>query len=126
MSCARRVMTVHAHPLTQRSSVSCARDGARQCYSLCDAIKQIGEWELGTLQNPAAIHLALTLPTSRNAAAFVSDVKKALALLRSDPKKWSGGTAGLYGTLSKLPSAFIEESAKVFLDTMTECVAEAV
>jgi len=95
------------------------------CYSLCDAIKQIGDWELGTLQNPAAIHLALTLPSSRNAAAFISDVKKALALLRSDPAKWSGGTAGLYGTLSKLPSAFIEESAKVFLDTMTECVAEA-
>jgi sphinganine-1-phosphate aldolase len=91
------------------------------CYSLCDALKQTGDWELATLQNPPAVHLALTLPSSRNAKAFVADLEAALQLLRSDPAKWSGGTAGLYGTLSKLPSAFIEESAKVFLDTMTVC-----
>lgn len=94
------------------------------CYSLCDALKQTGEWELATLQHPPAVHLALTLPSSRNAKAFVSDLKAALELLRSDPAKWSGGTAGLYGTLSKLPSAFIEESAKVFLDTMTVACAD--
>ena len=94
------------------------------CYSLCDALKETGEWELATLQNPPAVHLAVTLPSSRNAAAFIADLEAALALLRSDPKKFSGGTAGLYGTASKLPEAFIEESAKVFLDMMTVCATE--
>ena len=91
------------------------------CYSLVDALKHIGGWELATLQKPASVHLALTLPSSRNVDAFVNDLQAALDLVRSDPKKWSGGSAGLYGTLSKLPPAFLEESAKVFLDTMSHC-----
>jgi sphinganine-1-phosphate aldolase len=91
------------------------------CYSLADALKEVGGWELGTLQKPAAVHLALTLPSSRNADAFIADLREAMAMLKSDPARWSGGTAGLYGTASKMPSAFIEETVKVFLDTMSEC-----
>lgn len=102
-----------------------AEDSGVNCYSLCDALKETGGWELATLQHPPGIHLALTLPSSRNAAAFVADLEAALQLLRADPQKWSGGTAGLYGTLSKLPSAFIEDSAKVFLDTMTVCARDS-
>ena len=90
------------------------------CYSLIDALKQVGQWELATLQKPAAVHLALTLPSSRNADVFIHEMKEALAMLRADPAKWSGGTAGLYGSATKMPAAFIEESAKVFLDAMTE------
>lgn len=98
--------------------------GGINVYSLADAIKQLGGWELATLQKPPAVHLALTLPSARNADAFITDLNAAVALVKSDPVKWSGGTAGLYGTLSKLPPAFIEESAKVFLDTMSHCCTE--
>ena len=52
------------------------------------------------------------------------DLHAAVELVQSEPEKWSGGSAGLYGTLSKLPPAFIEESAKVFLDTMSSLVEE--
>ena len=98
---------------------------ALNCYSLCDVLKEnFGGWELATLQRPASVHLALTLPSARNAAAFIEDLKAAVATLRADPGKWSGGTAGLYGTASKLPAAFVEESAKIFLDTMYHCVTE--
>ena len=38
---------------------------------------------------------------------------------------FAGGAAGLYGTLSKLPPAFLEESAKVFLDTMSQCASDS-
>ncbi len=72
------------------------------CYALCDAMKDLRSWDLATLQSPPSIHLALTLPTSRNAHAFVSDLKIALQMLRDHPEKYSGGTAGLYGTASKV------------------------
>ena len=95
------------------------------CYSLCDAMKQVGGWELATLQRPSSVHFALTLGSSRHADAFLADLRTAVGLLRDDPETWAGGTAGLYGTLTKLPAAFIEESAKVFLDTLTHCAEEA-
>ena len=105
--------------------VAFAGEDGVNVYSLADALKQTGGWELATLQKPASVHLALTLPSSKNAEAFVSDLKAAVALVKSEPEKWSGGTAGLYGTLSKLPPAFLEESAKVFLDTMSHCCTAA-
>ena len=104
--------------------VAFAGEGGVNCYSLCDALKQQGEWELATLQYPPAVHFALTLTSARNAGAFIRDLAAALQLVHSDAAKWSGGTAGLYGTLSKLPPQFLEESAKVFLDTMTVCATE--
>ena len=104
--------------------VAFAGESGVNCYSLCDALKQVGSWELATLQHPAAVHFALTLTSSGNARGFISDLTTAIGLLRSDPAKWSGGTAGLYGTLSQLPAAFLEESAKVYLDTMSVCTAD--
>ena len=41
--------------------------------------------------------------------------------VRSEPEKYKGGSAGLYGMASSLPTSFIEETAKVYLDTMTAC-----
>ena len=82
-------------------------------------MKDLRGWELATLQRPAAVHLALTLPSSSNAETFADDLRLAVAMVRDNPEKYSGGTAGLYGTASKLPASFVEESAKVYLDIMT-------
>jgi len=95
------------------------------CYSLCDALKDIRGWDLATLQRPASVHLALTLPSSANADIFIDDLKQAVQMVRADPVKYAGGTAGLYGTASKMPASFVEESAKVFLDVMTTAAEEA-
>lgn len=94
------------------------------CYSLCDALKEVRGWDLATLQRPPSVHLALTLPTSENADQFIDDLKQAVAKVKADPQKYSGGTAGLYGTASKMPASFVEESAKVFLDVMTMAAEE--
>ena len=67
-------------------------------------------WELATLQNPPALHLALTLPTSRNAQQFVDDLRAAVKAVGEQPDKFKGGTAGIYGTAASVPSAFLEES----------------
>ena len=87
-------------------------------YSLVDCVKDLGGWELATLQNPPAAHLALTLPTSRNADIFIEDLRQAVNAVRSDTSgKYSGGTAGIYGMAASLPAAFVAESVKVYLDT---------
>ncbi|KAL1507256.1 hypothetical protein AB1Y20_008105 [Prymnesium parvum] len=86
-------------------------------YSLCDAMKDLRGWDLATLQNPPAAHLALTLPSSRNATQFSRDLLETVATLRADKSgKYSGGTAGIYGMCASLPASFIEESVKVCLD----------
>mmetsp|Transcript_61992 Transcript_61992/g.103050 ORF Transcript_61992/g.103050 Transcript_61992/m.103050 type:complete len:592 (+) Transcript_61992:2-1777(+) len=89
------------------------------CYSIADCLKEEGGWELATLQNPPAVHLALTLPTSKNAPRFIDDLRTAVSTVRSDTSgKFRGGTAGLYGMAASVPAAFIAESAKVYLDMM--------
>ena len=50
-----------------------------------------------------------------------SITREAVRIVQADPKKYSGGTAGLYGTAAQMPAAFVEESAKAYLDTMFTC-----
>jgi sphinganine-1-phosphate aldolase len=70
------------------------------------------------------VHLALTLPTSKNADRFIADLREAVVRVRSDTTgKYSGGTAGMYGMAASMPSGFVEESVKVFLDTCTAAPA---
>lgn len=89
------------------------------CYSVKDCMKEIGGWDLATLQNPAAIHLALTLPSSKNVDKFIADLRTAVLTVSADAEgKYKKGTAGIYGMAASVPPAFIAESAKVFLDTM--------
>ena len=84
------------------------------------AAQEIGGWDLATLQSPPAVHLALTLPTSRNADKFISDLRLAVAAVRADTVgKYAEGTAGIYGMAASMPAGFVEESAKVFLDLFT-------
>ena len=46
-------------------------------------MQEIGGWDLATLQSPPAIHLALTLPTSRKADKFISDLRLAVDAVRA-------------------------------------------
>ncbi|EOD12764.1 hypothetical protein EMIHUDRAFT_316847 [Emiliania huxleyi CCMP1516] len=117
------IPTIGGLELVGRADACVVAFGAKQgsglnCYSVADCLKEIGGWELATLQNPAAVHLAVTLPTAKNATRFVDELR---AAVRSEPEKYKGGSAGLYGMASSLPTSFIEETAKVYLDTMTAC-----
>jgi len=126
---AAAVPTVEGLELVGRADACVVAFGAKKssglnCYSVSDALKEIGGWELATLQNPPAVHLAVTLPTSKNAERFVADLRVAVERVRAEPEKYKGGSAGLYGMASSLPSGFIEETVKVYLDTMTACPDE--
>lgn len=90
-------------------------------YSVADAMKDLGGWDLASCQHPPSVHLALTLPTSKNADQFVDDLQRAVRLVREDTTgKYKGGTAGIYGTAASLPASFVEESVKVYLDAYTK------
>ena len=98
-----------------------AKGSKLNCYSIADALKALHGWDLASCQNPPAVHLALTRPTAKNAAAFVENLREAVAVVRSDTTgKYSGGTAGVYGMAASLPPSFIEDSVKIYLDTMTK------
>lgn len=53
-------------------------------YSLCDAMRELRGWDIATLQSPPAAHLALTLPSSKNASQFARDLKDTVGVLRED------------------------------------------
>jgi len=86
-------------------------------------MKETKGWDLATLQSPAAVHLALTLPSSSNAQQFAEDLREAVQTVQGDTMgKWVGGNAGIYGLAASVPASFIEESVKVYLDTYTKAV----
>ncbi len=97
-------------------------DAGFTCYAVADCLASDYGWELASLQNPPAVHLALTLPTSKNADVFVDNLRSAVAKVRADPGNYAS-TAGIYGMASSLPTSFIEETVKVYLDTMMTAVS---
>ena len=78
------IPTIGGLELVGRADACVVAFGAKQgsglnCYSVADCLKEIGGWELATLQNPAAVHLAVTLPTAKNATRFVDELRAAVA-----------------------------------------------
>lgn len=91
-------------------------------YAIADCMQQRSEWELASCQNPSCIHLALTLPTSRNADLFLSDLQAAVTILRESSDGDFASTAGLYGMASSLPTNFVETAVGAYLDAMLDPV----
>merc|ERR1719399_1140441 len=105
----KAIATIEGIELVGRADVCVVGFGAAQgsglnCYSIKDCMKEIGGWDLATLQNPPAIHLALPLPSSRNADRFIDDLRVAVATVREDVEgKYVKGTAGIYGMAASVP-----------------------
>mmetsp|Transcript_41704 Transcript_41704/g.116225 ORF Transcript_41704/g.116225 Transcript_41704/m.116225 type:complete len:552 (-) Transcript_41704:450-2105(-) len=90
------------------------------CYSVGDCMQQKHGWDLQSCQNPPCIHLALTLPTSKNADQFLADLRDAVETVRADTSKAYASTAGMYGMAASLPATFLEDAAGAYLDAMIE------
>lgn len=91
-------------------------------YAVSDCMKSRFGWELQTCQNPPCSHLAVTLPSAKNAEQFLLDLREAVKLVKTDSSKFSS-TAGMYGMAASLPSTFLEDAAGAYLDAMTEAIA---
>ncbi|KAI1400441.1 PLP-dependent transferase [Hypoxylon fuscum] len=98
-------------------------------YDVADAMHARG-WHLNALQNPPAIHVAVTLPVTKVWDRLVADLEAVVEAEREKervravegkgPKgKATGDTAALYGVAGSLPNkAVVVDLATGFLDLM--------
>jgi sphinganine-1-phosphate aldolase len=97
-------------------------------YDIADGMSGLG-WHLNALQDPAAIHVAFTIPTAAAVDNLITDL---LTLVEREtakaderkragvkPDRRRGDTAALYGVAGSLPDkSIVSRLAEGFLDTL--------
>ncbi|KAK0384302.1 hypothetical protein NLU13_8390 [Sarocladium strictum] len=98
-------------------------------YDIADAMSTKG-WHLNSLQNPPAIHVAVTLPVSRAWERFMLDLEDVVEAEREKERvrqvqgkgakgKAMGDSAALYGVAGSLPNkSVVVDLATGFLDLL--------
>ena len=90
-------------------------------YSVYDKLAK-KKWKLGVLQKPAALNLNITAFNVDTIDAFVSDVKEAVKEILANPGEKKSGMAVVYGSMQKMPEAFVEEGAKIAIESILNLV----
>jgi sphinganine-1-phosphate aldolase len=106
-------------PVGHQFMVVCFGSNELDIYRIKDVMAETGGWTLNDLQNPAAVHLCVTLPVaSRGAAEFLADLQTSVEKVRKEGNcNAKQGTAGIYGSVGSVPSGSIEYLLNVFVDT---------
>jgi len=87
-------------------------------YELADALSAKG-WHLNALQDPPAIHVAVTLPIVRAVDALIQDIEEVVEAHRGHVSTKKGDTAALYGVAGALPDkSIVRDLASGFIDTL--------
>ncbi|KAI9889709.1 MAG: hypothetical protein M1814_005008 [Vezdaea aestivalis] len=98
-------------------------------YDVADQMSAKG-WHLNALQDPPAIHIAVTLPIVKVVDKFLEDLAAVVEAIKEDERvriaegkgkkgEAKGDAAALYGVAGSLPTkSVVEELAKAFLDTL--------
>jgi len=98
-------------------------------YDIADGMSAKG-WHLNALQNPAAIHIAVTLPIVAASDKLIDDLIEVTEEVREKERRRiaegkgakgaaKGDTAALYGVAGSLPNkSVVVDLAKGFLDTL--------
>lgn len=87
-------------------------------YDIADAMSGRG-WHLNALQDPPAIHVAVTIPIVAAVDDLLKDLEEVVEACRGKPKEKKGDTAALYGVAGALPDkSIVRELATGFLDTL--------
>ncbi|KAI9255153.1 pyridoxal phosphate-dependent transferase [Phascolomyces articulosus] len=87
-------------------------------YDIGDMLSERG-WNLSPLQNPAALHISVTLLWVPSAQQFAQDLKEVVAELVADPSKARNKTAAIYGTAASIPDkTVVEDVAAGFVDLL--------
>jgi sphinganine-1-phosphate aldolase len=99
-------------------------------YTVGDAMTKLG-WNLNALQNPAALHICCTMPTTQSVDQFCRDLESAVSsvasqrdtALKSGKKVKDEGNAAIYGMAESIPDKrLIGEITKGYLDGLTAIV----
>lgn len=87
-------------------------------YDVADAMSAKG-WHLNALQDPPAIHVAVTLPIVGAVDDLLKDLEESVDACRGKPTDKKGDAAALYGVAGALPDkSIVTELATGFLDTL--------
>lgn len=88
-------------------------------YALADRMKKMG-WTLSTLQNPAALHVCVTMNHTKAGVVddFLRDLSSACEDLVANPGLQQTRTAAIYGMASAVPDkCLVEEVSYLYLDS---------
>ncbi|CAO3692989.1 unnamed protein product [Rhizopus stolonifer] len=87
-------------------------------YAVGDKMSERG-WNLSAVQNPAALHISVTLPWVNSAEQFVKDLEECVQELVKDPSSGNGATAAIYGTAASVPDkTILDDAAAGFIDLL--------
>ncbi|KAI5307348.1 hypothetical protein KEM56_006575 [Ascosphaera pollenicola] len=101
-------------------------------YDISDAMTQKG-WHLNAMQDPAAIHVAFTIPTAKAVDQLIIDLAEVVAeecekaeqkiaspgFSQEEEDKKKGDASALYGVAGSIPNkSIISRLAEGFLDTL--------
>ena len=86
-------------------------------YAVGDRMSKKG-WSLNLLQNPASIHLCVTVKSVGMSQVFADDLQEVIDDLKRSGDAGTGGTAAIYGMASTLPEGPIDEMMKSYQDVI--------
>lgn len=89
-------------------------------YSVGDEMHKMG-WSLNALQNPASLHLCVTVTHLNRGDKFVKDLRTAVQKVRERTLAGGGegeGNAAIYGMTSSLPPGPVNEILKTYNDVV--------
>lgn len=87
-------------------------------YDIADGMSAKG-WHLNALQDPPAIHVAVTIPIVNAADQLVKDLEDVVEACKGHASAKKGDAAALYGVAGSIPDkSIVRDLASGFLDTL--------
>jgi sphinganine-1-phosphate aldolase len=88
-------------------------------YDVADGMSAKG-WHLNALQDPAAIHIAVTLPITQSVDAMIRDLEDVVDDCKGKASDNTGSASALYGVAGSIPDkTIVRDLAVGFLDCLT-------
>ncbi len=78
------------------------RSDEMDMFAVADAMEQRG-WHLDRQQNPAALHMMITLAHKRVVEPFLAALKESVDYVRANPSASTEGSAAMYGMMASIP-----------------------
>jgi sphinganine-1-phosphate aldolase len=87
-------------------------------YAIGDAMTKRG-WHISSIQNPAGLHVAVTLLVSDAIDDLISNLKEAVEQVKQDPEGSKGAAVAVYGSTQGVPDArIVEDVLRGYLDAV--------
>ncbi|KAG5181431.1 pyridoxal phosphate-dependent transferase [Tribonema minus] len=106
-----------------QAMIVCFGSKTLNIYRVGDAMTAKG-WSLNALQNPACLHLCLTLRTANNTQQFLQDLNESAEIARKEQLAAAAsgakdeGTAAMYGMAGSLPSGPLRAIMTTYADVV--------